>query len=220
MNYIVYALGTPYLFEIQETIERLNGTVVAYIHSNTDIDKQKYEPIGLSPILESSVISDDHRALPVVVPFVTPGQRKLFSSEALELGFSEFSNLVDPNASVAKRAVMEYGVSINAGVQVGAMASLGKFVLLNRGASVGHHTVLEAFATLGPAAAVCSYCTIGSGAFVGANATVIPGISIGSNCVVGAGAVVDKNVPDNCLVVGNPARIERRDIIGYEGFSV
>ena len=44
-------------------------------------------------------------------------------------------------------------------------------------------------------------------ASIGSNATIIGGIIIGENAVVGAGAVVTKNVPDNAIVVGNPARI-------------
>ena len=45
------------------------------------------------------------------------------------------------------------------------------------------------------------------GASVGANATLLPGITIGKNALIGAGAVVTKNVPENAIVVGNPAVI-------------
>lgn len=45
------------------------------------------------------------------------------------------------------------------------------------------------------------------GASIGANATILPGLTIGANAMVGAGAVVTKDVPDNAVVVGNPARI-------------
>ncbi|MDP2573118.1 acyltransferase [Vibrio penaeicida] len=48
---------------------------------------------------------------------------------------------------------------------------------------------------------------IKNGASVGANATILPGITIGCNAMVGAGAVVIKDVPDNAVVIGNPARI-------------
>jgi acetyltransferase-like isoleucine patch superfamily enzyme len=48
---------------------------------------------------------------------------------------------------------------------------------------------------------------IKQGASIGANATILPGIVIGKNAMVGAGAVVTHDVPDNALVVGNPARI-------------
>lgn len=54
--------------------------------------------------------------------------------------------------------------------------------------------------------------TIRHGASIGANATILPGITIGSNAMVGAGAVVSKSVPDNAIVVGNPA-----NITGYVG---
>lgn len=48
------------------------------------------------------------------------------------------------------------------------------------------------------------------GATVGAGAVILPGITIGENVLVGAGAVVSKDVPDNAIVAGNPARV-----IGY-----
>jgi acetyltransferase-like isoleucine patch superfamily enzyme len=47
------------------------------------------------------------------------------------------------------------------------------------------------------------------GASIGANATILPGVTIGANAMVGAGAVVTKNVPDNAVVVGNPAQLVR-----------
>ena len=40
-----------------------------------------------------------------------------------------------------------------------------------------------------------------------ANAVVVGGITIGNNCIIGPGAVVYKSIPDNCVVVGNPAYI-------------
>ena len=44
-------------------------------------------------------------------------------------------------------------------------------------------------------------------ASIGANATIICGVAIGKNSIVGAGSVVTKNVPDNSIVVGNPAKV-------------
>lgn len=53
---------------------------------------------------------------------------------------------------------------------------------------------------------------IGSQCFVGANSIIMPGVRIGNNCVVGAGSVVTKDVPDNCIVAGNPARVIKTGI--------
>ena len=48
------------------------------------------------------------------------------------------------------------------------------------------------------------------GASIGSNATILCGITIGENALVGAGAVVTKDVPDNTVVAGNPARIIKK----------
>ncbi len=48
---------------------------------------------------------------------------------------------------------------------------------------------------------------IGNNVTIGANVTIIGDITIGDNVIIGAGAVVVRDVPSNCTVVGNPARI-------------
>lgn len=53
---------------------------------------------------------------------------------------------------------------------------------------------------------------IGKRCFIGANAIIMCGLHIGDEVVIGSGAVVTKDVPSNCIVAGNPARIIRTDI--------
>ena len=48
---------------------------------------------------------------------------------------------------------------------------------------------------------------IGDDVWIGANAVILPGVTIGSHCVVAAGAVVTKDVPDNTVVGGVPAKV-------------
>lgn len=49
--------------------------------------------------------------------------------------------------------------------------------------------------------------TIGDNVTLGANVTILGNIKIGDNVTIGAGTIITKNVPNNCTVVGNPARI-------------
>ena len=51
--------------------------------------------------------------------------------------------------------------------------------------------------------------TIGNNVSIGANVNIIGDITIGNNVIIGAGSVVVKDVPDNCVIAGNPARIIR-----------
>ena len=64
----------------------------------------------------------------------------------------------------------------------------------------------------------CAHCTtlgfgkggrpiIGDNVVLGASVTIIGNIHIGNNVIIGAGSVVVKDVPDNCVVAGNPAKI-------------
>lgn len=66
----------------------------------------------------------------------------------------------------------------------------------------------------------CMHCTtlgkkgdnrpvIGDNVSLGCNVTIIGGVHIGNNVTVGAGSVVVKDVPDNCIVAGNPAKVIR-----------
>jgi len=49
--------------------------------------------------------------------------------------------------------------------------------------------------------------SIGNNVWIGGNVTVLSGVTVGNNVVIGAGAVVTKDVPNNTVVVGNPARV-------------
>ena len=53
---------------------------------------------------------------------------------------------------------------------------------------------------------------IGKECNIGANSIIMPGVRVGDNCVVAAASVVMKDVPSNCLVAGNPARIMEKGI--------
>ena len=48
---------------------------------------------------------------------------------------------------------------------------------------------------------------VGDNVFIGAGSIVLPGVSIGNNVVIGAGSVVSRDIPDNSVAVGNPARV-------------
>lgn len=53
---------------------------------------------------------------------------------------------------------------------------------------------------------------IGERCQIGARSIIYPGIKIGNGCIIAAGAVVTHDIPDGCIVAGNPARIVEKNI--------
>lgn len=48
---------------------------------------------------------------------------------------------------------------------------------------------------------------VGNNVHIGTNVLIMPGVTIGNNCIIGCGAIVTKNIPDNSIAVGIPARV-------------
>lgn len=85
------------------------------------------------------------------------------------------------------------GITIEDNVQIAPKVSL---------LSEGHPTAISDRQSLVP-----GHILIKKNAWIGANATILPGVTVGENSIVAAGAVVSKDVPDNTIVGGIPAKV-------------
>lgn len=86
-------------------------------------------------------------------------------------------------------------------------------IFIGDGALIGHNVVLatlnHALSPRDRGSMVPAPIHIGRNVWIGANATVLPGVTIGDGAIVAAGAVVTKDVPENTIVGGVPAKIIR-----------
>jgi sugar O-acyltransferase (sialic acid O-acetyltransferase NeuD family) len=84
---------------------------------------------------------------------------------------------------------------------------IGKFVNVNLNCTIGHDVEIEDYVNLSPHCTISGHVHIKKGADLGSAVSVLPGVTIGENSIIGAGAVVVKDIPDNVVAVGIPAKV-------------
>lgn len=91
------------------------------------------------------------------------------------------------------------------------LISLGNHVRVNAGVHFVTHDggmwVLREIVNRGETFDLFGEINVGNNVHIGTNCIIMPGVSIGSNVVVGCGAIVTRNIPDNSVAVGVPARV-------------
>jgi sugar O-acyltransferase (sialic acid O-acetyltransferase NeuD family) len=212
---VLYAASSAYAKEAAETARRLDWQIAAAVRNLAGAAVAD----GVGPVVEADDLEADLLVLPFAVALTTPGHRYTASMDAHRRGFTFPATLIDPTSIVASSASLGRGSYVNAGAIVAAGVVTGRFCSINRGASIGHDTVLADYVSIGPGSVTGGSCRIGRGAFLGVGAVLAPEVSIGANAVVGAGAVVVRDVDEESVVVGNPARTIR-DGPGFGGIGV
>lgn len=137
------------------------------------------------------------------------GPRRRLYEKAVSVGV-EVVSAIHPRSVISPSANLGKGVNLMALAVVNPHAYVGDNVIINTGAIVEHDCVIGDHCHVASGSVVASGVTLGAGAHIGAGSAIRQGIHIGTNAVVGAGSVVVKDVPDNTMVVGVPARFYRK----------
>jgi sugar O-acyltransferase (sialic acid O-acetyltransferase NeuD family) len=134
------------------------------------------------------------------------GQTRIkLHNELISLGLIPIS-IADRSSFVCDTAQVGEGIQILPNAMIHSYAIIGNQCIINSKSLIEHDCELSDGVEIGPGAVLCGRVKVGKGSWIGANATVNPRIRIGSNSIVGSGSVVIKDVPENSIVVGNPAR--------------
>ncbi len=118
----------------------------------------------------------------------------------------EMPTLIHPKAAVSPSARIGRGSVVMAGTVVSSDVRIGDNVVIYSGTIIEHDSVIDNHVQLSPGVKIAGGVCIEEGAFIGIGASIIHGLRVGQWTTVGAGAVVLKDLPDNVVAVGVPAR--------------
>jgi sugar O-acyltransferase (sialic acid O-acetyltransferase NeuD family) len=138
----------------------------------------------------------------------SPLDRKLRESiiDYLKLTGCIFPSIVSSNSLICSSSQIDRGTMVLNNAVVNSDCQIGEFCSINSSAVVEHDVKIGIDCHIGPNATVCGGVTINDNCFIGAGAVLIDDIEIGRNTIIGAGSTVVKNIGENQIWVGNPAK--------------
>jgi acetyltransferase-like isoleucine patch superfamily enzyme len=125
---------------------------------------------------------------------------------------SGHNTLIREKTLIGDRTAIGTATIIDGNTRIGNDVSLQSMVYIPTNTTIGDHVFIGPNAVLTndryPPSGRLEGPTIKTGAAIGANTTIIPGVCIGEGAFVAAGSVVTRDVPDNMMAIGTPARIK------------
>lgn len=125
----------------------------------------------------------------------------------LQEPMEKYPNLIHPSAIISPNARIGYGNFIMAGAIINVDATVNNQCIVNSGCIIGHDAMLENFSQTSPGTVITGYVHIQEGVNIGANVSVIPNVEIGAWAVIGAGSTVTRDIAENIVAVGSPAKL-------------
>lgn len=117
-----------------------------------------------------------------------------------------FPALAHPSAVISFFTEIGDGTVVMPKAVIGPNSKVGKFCLINTQSSIDHDCVMLDYSSLAPAAVTGGKVTIGLRSAISIGATIKNGLKIGNDSVVGASSYLNKDLPNNMVAYGTPAK--------------
>ncbi len=136
-------------------------------------------------------------------------QDRIDMFESLNIPEDRLATFVHPWTYIAPNVKLGFGTVVMPNVSISSGTQFGNGCIIMVGATIGHDNKIGKYCHFAAQCCVGAYTQIGDGAHIGLNATTREKISIGKHATLGMGSVLTKNIGDNEIWVGNPAKFLR-----------
>lgn len=178
------------LNEVSGFIEENCKRVSSKIHDKIIFDASTIEFLPLNSIFIGAIGSP---------------KRKRWIEEIKQKGF-DFDTLIHPSTIIGTNVNIGKGSIICPRVVLTCDINIGSHSIINVNATINHDCTIGDFVTICPSVSIAGNVTVDNESWIGIGVTITENVSIGRNSFIGAGAVVTKDLPDNVLAIGFPAK--------------
>lgn len=170
--------------------------------------KKENSKVHGKTVMDASFIDSIARDSTFVGAIGSP-KRKRWIEEIEEKGFN-FDTVLHPSVIAGGFLNIGKGCIVCPGIILTCDIKIGRHSIINIGSLINHDCVIGDFATIGPGVSIAGHVTISDECWISVGVTIVNGVSIGRGSYIGAGAVVTKDIPENVLAVGVPAKPIRK----------
>ncbi len=184
-----------------------NIDVIGFLDDSADLAGKEISGLPvLGKVSDLAAIKEDCGIEAVYCPLGNNVLRRKFLTDARNLGLKT-PNFIHSSVVISPEVQMGEGVYILLGAQIMPFVHIENDVMISMNACVAHHSVLREGTFLSTGVNFGASIIAEENAYVGIGATIMTGVCrLGKNCLVGAGAVVIKDVEDDAVVAGVPAK--------------
>lgn len=143
-----------------------------------------------------------------IIAFANGNAKLQVSALLREKGFSLVS-AIHPSASIARTARIGAGTIVRAQAAVGPRTVIGENCLIGYGAMISHDCVIAEACHLSSGAILGGGSRVGRASWIALGATLLDDRALGANSTLGAGSVATRDIPDNVVAYGIPAKVVR-----------
>jgi sugar O-acyltransferase (sialic acid O-acetyltransferase NeuD family) len=184
------------------------------IHSFVDSNKAGQKLLGIDIIGNLEDFSNPDSVSFALAIGDNAIRQRVLNEIISEYGELNFPALIHSSAVISDHSSIANGVVVMPKAIVGPNSTVERFCLINTQASIDHDCYMREFASLAPGAITGGTVTIGNRTAISIAVSVKHGIKIGNDVVVGANSYVNKDLPDNTVAYGTPARVIRSRKVG------